>query len=75
MEISPDNLFEGNENFTLTINSSLLPNTVTVGDLNQATVTIVDDDGEFINKVIMILQLHFLSFGSVKLTVMPSSLS
>ena len=31
----------------LTINPSLLPTGVSVGDPGQATVTIVDDDGKF----------------------------
>ena len=34
---------EDNENFTLTINSSLLPSNITVGNPGEATVTIVDD--------------------------------
>ena len=44
--INDDNIFEGNENFILTINSSSLPTGVTVSDPGQATVTIVDDDGK-----------------------------
>ena len=42
--INDDNILEGNENFMLTINSSLLPDDVLLGDPNQATVTIMDDD-------------------------------
>ena len=42
--ITDDNILEGNENFTLTINTSSLSNGVTRDDLNQATVTIVDND-------------------------------
>ena len=42
--IIDDNLSEGIKMFTLTINSSLLPRHVNVGNLPQATVTIVDDD-------------------------------
>ena len=41
--INDDNIYEGNENFMLTINSSL-PNGVTRGTPSEATVTIVDDD-------------------------------
>ena len=41
--INDDNIFEENENFTLTINSSL-PTGVMVGNPGQATVTIVDND-------------------------------
>ena len=43
--INIDNIFEKNENFTLTINSSL-PTGVMVGNPGQATVTIVDNDGK-----------------------------
>ena len=42
--INDDNILEGNENFMLTIGLSLLPDGVLLGDPNQATVTIVDDD-------------------------------
>ena len=41
--INDDNIFEENEDFTLTINSSL-PTGVMVGNPGQATVTIVDND-------------------------------
>ena len=41
--ISDDNIFEENENFTLTINSSL-PTGVMVGNPGQAAVIIVDND-------------------------------
>ena len=43
ISINDDNLFESNENFTLTINSSL-PTGVMVGNPGQATMTIVDND-------------------------------
>ena len=43
VSINDDNIFEENENFTLTINS-LLPTGVMVGNSGQATVTIVDND-------------------------------
>ena len=44
--INNDDILEGNENFTLTINEPSLPTGVTRGDPGQATVTIVDEDGE-----------------------------
>ena len=44
--ITNDAMFENNEHFMLTINSSSLPNGFRVGDSGQATVTIVDDDGK-----------------------------
>ena len=46
--ISDDSVLEGNENFILTIDPFSLPTGVTVGDPGQATVIIVDDDGNFI---------------------------
>ena len=44
--ITDDIVYEGNENFMLTIDPSSLPGggTVVVGSPNQATVTIVDND-------------------------------
>ena len=43
--IIDDTITEGNENFMLTIDPTSLPPTgVTVGNPNQTTVTIVDDD-------------------------------
>jgi len=48
--ITDDNILEGNENFTLTIDQSSLPTNVNRGDHGEATVTIVNDDGkEFVN--------------------------
>ena len=45
VSIIDDMIFEGNENFTLTIDPTSLPPTgVSVGSPDQATVTIVDDD-------------------------------
>ena len=41
--INDDNIFEDNENFTLTVNSSL-PTGVMVGYPAEATLTIVNDD-------------------------------
>ena len=43
ISIRNDNTFEDNESFALTITS--LPNIITVGNPRQATVTIVDDEG------------------------------
>ena len=43
ISINDDNIFEDNENFTLTINSSL-PTGFMVDNPGQATVTIVDND-------------------------------
>ena len=44
--INNDNVFEGNENFMLAIDSSSLPSDVTVSNPSQVVVTIVEDDGK-----------------------------
>ena len=44
--INDDNILEGNEDFILTIDETLLPTGVTRGSPGNATVTIVDDDGK-----------------------------
>ena len=41
-----DNILKDNKNFLLTISPSSLPSDVTVVDPDEATVTIVDDDGK-----------------------------
>ena len=46
--INDDNIFENNENFMLTINSSSLPSNVTIADLSEAAVTIIDDDRKIV---------------------------
>ena len=45
--INDDDTFEGNENFILTIDSSSLPNDVTVSSPGYATVTIIENDGNY----------------------------
>ena len=42
--INNDNIYEGNEDFDLTIIHNTLPDGVTRGEPNSATVTMVDDD-------------------------------
>ena len=44
ISITDDNLLEGNEDFYLMIDSSSLINGVSVGSVNQTTVTILDAD-------------------------------
>ena len=46
--INDDNIFENNENFTLTINPSSLPSNVNIGDPNETTVTIIDNDRKIV---------------------------
>jgi len=43
--INDDNLLDDDEDFTLTIIRSTLPNRVSRGSTSQTSVTIVDDDG------------------------------
>ena len=43
VSVNNDYILEDNENFMLTINSSSLPTGITRGDLDQATVIIVDN--------------------------------
>ena len=44
--INDDNILEGNEDLMLTIDGTSLSIDVTVGDPDEATVIIVDDDGK-----------------------------
>jgi len=44
--INDDNILENTEMFTLAIDSSTLPNRVTIGDPGQAIVTIMDTDSK-----------------------------
>ena len=46
--INDDAIIENNENFALTIDPSSLPTGINVGSFDQATVTIVDNDGKLI---------------------------
>ena len=48
--INDDNTFEDNESFVVTITS--LPSIITVNSPRQATVTIIDDDGNVINSIV-----------------------
>ena len=48
--INDDNTFEDNESFVVTITS--LPSIINVGSPRQATVTIIDDDGNVINSIV-----------------------
>ena len=47
--INNDNIFEMNEDFTLTIIARSLPDGVTRDKAGPATVNILDDDGECVN--------------------------
>ena len=46
--INNDNIFENDEDFTLTIDSSSLPTGTTVGHPSTSTVFIVNEDSKFL---------------------------
>ena len=46
ISITNDEIFEANETFDLVVNVSSLPLNVTIGDIGQATVIILNDDGK-----------------------------
>ena len=48
ISITDDDVLEGNERFNLIIDSSSLPNRVTVTTPDHANVTIVDNDGKYV---------------------------
>ena len=57
--INDDDILEGSENFILTINPSSLPSDVSVGDPDQATVTIEDNDRKYlVNNAIYLLYIQ-----------------
>ena len=48
--INNDQIFRGARMFQLSIDPSSLPSNVTIGDIGQATVTILDDDCKLFTK-------------------------
>ena len=60
--IKDDDILEGDENFILIIHSTSLPKSVTPGNPDEATVTIVDDDRKLIryNHVTMNVRVNKL---------------
>ena len=46
LSINKDNILEADEDFIITVDPSSLPDNFGVGDHGNATVTIVDDNGE-----------------------------
>ena len=48
VSLHDDNVFEDDENFTLSIEQSSLPSNINIRDPSQATVTIKDDDCKLI---------------------------
>ena len=80
VSIVNDNVLESDENFTLTVNSSSISDTrVTVGSPSDSTITIMDDEGKWIIKVIFsfnslhpyeITYFFITMLGSMKLYVL-----
>ena len=58
VSINNDFVLEGDEIFSLNVDSSSLPDHITVGDPGQATVTILANDGEYI--------LFFIKYNCLK---------
>ena len=46
VSLNNDNILEGNETFNLNIDEPSLPNSVTIGDHGQCTITVVANDGK-----------------------------
>ena len=46
VSINDDDIFESNETFDLIIDIYSLPSNVTIGDISQATVIILNDDSK-----------------------------
>ena len=47
ISVNDNNILEETETFNIVINPSSLPNNVTIGELDEAVITILDNDGEF----------------------------
>ena len=51
VSVNDDDILEENENFVLTINHSLLPSGVGIGNPNLTTVIIMDNDRELLYEI------------------------
>ena len=73
LSIVDDNIFEGTETFTLTIDSFSLPNKVSFHTGCMFIVTIVDDDGELLmlSRILYIISHLFRAVGSKIEVVWP----
>ena len=63
--ITDDIILESNEDFNLIIDISSLPNDVTTGSPQQATVTIAEDDCKYIEKVIHTYVINIFVAGLI----------
>ena len=50
VSITDDNVLEDNESFSLSIDFTVLPNNVTVANISQTTVNILDNDGKSVQR-------------------------
>ena len=55
VKLNNDNILEGNETFNITINATSLPGCINRVNPYQATVIIVDDDGNAIELILYML--------------------
>ena len=62
VSITDDNICEGDEIFTLTINSTALPSNVGVGNPGASTVTIVDDEGKYMLVQTVIVSINVFHY-------------
>ena len=63
VSIINDDILENIENFILNIDTFSLPNNVTVGNLNQTTIFIVDNDGMYLHSYIAkCIHVYYLGF-------------
>ena len=65
VNIIDDNILESNETFQLSINSSALPNRVTINNPSKVNVTIVDDD----RKLLILCIMWFIQLIATAITV------
>ena len=58
--INNDDMFRGARRFQLSIDPSSLPDNVTTDNINQATVTIVDDDSKCILLCYLLTHTYYI---------------
>ena len=59
--VCDDEVFEPEESFSISVVSNSLPDNVMDGNLNQATIVIVDDDCKFLNSTDIIKLMPYVS--------------
>ena len=68
--VNDNDILEETETFNVMINSSSLPNNVTIGELGEAVITILDNDGELLSnrKAITPLGTYLLNGNYLELS-------